>query len=248
MCSDVTALAATTSFGSDDRWVSSKPVLRRRARGTIDLKFTNLPNGGPVAGFDSTTGYVVRQPANASTEAVAVDRLRQLGRRRCAHDRGRLSPRCTSTVAGAPDGLRAEGLVQMEPMSSSLTCGSNGTAATSTPAYSARIRFHTYSYNPLLPSAGTYGWSPWTALSGAQASDPLSTVSLTPGPGGVAVGYYGGQVRYLGEYVQGLSSQTASGFTAGTVASTDGNRMEARPNAMVSLSTVPLRPARTSPQ
>lgn len=74
-----------------------------------------------------------------------------------------------------------------------------------------------------------------------QATDPLDAVNLTPGPGGVAVGYNNGRLLYLGEYVQNLSSLTASGLAAAQVPSTDGNRMEARPNALVSLSTVPLR-------
>ena len=78
-------------------------------------------------------------------------------------------------------------------------------------------------------------------MTSSQVTDPLDAVNLTPGPGGVAVGYNNGRLLYLGEYVQNLSSLTASGLAAAQVPSTDGNRMEARPNALVSLSTVPLR-------
>ena len=50
-----------------------------------------------------------------------------------------------------------------------------------------------------------------------------------------------GRVVYLGEYVQGLASQTASTLDGNKVISTDANRAEARSTSMVSVSTVPLR-------
>ena len=74
-----------------------------------------------------------------------------------------------------------------------------------------------------------------------QTTDPLAAVNLTPGTGGVPVGYSNGALVYLGEYVQSLSSLTASGLSAAKVASPDGNRMESRQSALVNLSTVPLR-------
>jgi hypothetical protein len=103
------------------------------------------------------------------------------------------------------------------------------------------IRFRTYTPSAADPSVGTYAWSSWTNLNQAQTTDPLAGVNLTPGAGGVAVGYNNGRLLYLGEYVQNLSSQTASTLSAGRVLSTDGNRVEAKPTAMVNLTTVPLR-------
>jgi hypothetical protein len=125
--------------------------------------------------------------------------------------------------------------------SATLTCGSDGTTPSSAPTYSADVRFRTYTPSVSDPAVGTYAWSLWTNLTEAQATDPLAGVNLTPGPGGVAVGYNNGRLLYLGEYVQNLSSQTASTLTAGRVLSTDGNRAEVKSHALVSMTTVPLR-------
>lgn len=120
-----------------------------------------------------------------------------------------------------------------------LTCVSDGTAASSSPSYAGEISIQTYTYGA-NPAAGVYGWTTYS-LSGAQASDQLAMVNLTPGPGGHPVGWNGTRVVYLGEYVQGLSSQTASSLLANRVVSSDFNRIEARSTAMLNLSTVPLR-------
>jgi len=238
--SSVDGVTAKTSFGEPVIGTSGAPV-RARSLGTFDMRFTNLPNiDNATFGFDPDDLYIARQPAGASTtQAQATAYAGSVGG--TAHSTAVGLSAMTSTVEVLQTTFAPDGMVQMRLNSASLTCGSNGASATSTPAYNAEIRFRTYSFDPAFPSVGTYSWSAWTSLTSAQATDPLATVNLTAGPGGVPVGYNNGRVLYLGEYVQGLSSQTASGLTAAKVASADGNRMESRPSSMVSLSTVPLR-------
>jgi len=238
--STVSGVAAKTSFGDPIAGTSASPVTAS-AQGTYDMRFTNVPNIDEATfGFDPSNLYIARQPAGSTTlQARSTAYAGSVGG--TAHSTSVGITAVTSIVDVLQTVFAPEGIVQMELISSALTCGSNGTTSSSVPAYSARIRFHTYSYNPATPSVGTYAWSGWTALSGTQATDPLTTVNLTAGPGGVPVGYRNGRVLYLGEYVQGMASMTASGLTAATVASSDGNRLEARPSALVSLSTVPLR-------
>ena len=239
--SSVDSVAAKTSFGEPIAGTSTTPI-KSTSLGTFDMRFTNMPNiDNSKFGFDPTTYYIARQPAGASTQqAQSTGYAGSVGG--TAHSASVALTASTSVVEVLQTQFAPSGLVQMELTNSSLTCASNGTTASSTPAYNARIRFLTYTYNALAPTLSTnYAWSAWTALSSAQVSDPLATVNLTPGVGGVPVGYWNGEIRYLGEYVQGVSSLTAGGLTAATVASPDGNRMEARPSALVNLSTVPMR-------
>jgi prepilin-type N-terminal cleavage/methylation domain-containing protein len=239
--SSVDSVAAKTSFGEPIVGTSTTPI-KSTSLGTWDMRFTNMPNiDNAKFGFDPSSYYIARQPAGASTQqAQSTGYAGSVGG--TAHSASVALTASTSVVEVLQTQFAPSGLVQMELTNSSLTCASNGTTASSAPAYNARIRFLTYTYNALLPtSSANYAWSAWTALSSAQVSDPLATVNLTPGVGGVPVGYWNGQIRYLGEYVQGVSSLTAGGLTAATVASPDGNRMEARPSALVNLSTVPMR-------
>jgi prepilin-type N-terminal cleavage/methylation domain-containing protein len=239
--SQVDNVAAKTSFGEPIAGTSAIPI-KSTSLGTFDMRFTNMPNIDNVNfGFDPATYYIARQPAGAATEqAQSTGYAGSVGG--TGHSAAVALTARTSDIQILQTDFAREGLVQMQLISSSLTCASDGTTASSTPAYSARIRFQTYTYNALAPTLSTnYGWTGWTALSSSQASDPLATANLAVGVGGAPVGYRNGQIRYLGEYVQGLSSLTAGGLTSALVASPDGNRMEARPSAMVNLSTVPLR-------
>jgi prepilin-type N-terminal cleavage/methylation domain-containing protein len=236
----VDGVMVKTSFGDPNAGTSAVPV-RAQSFGVTDMKFTNRPNlhlVDPALGLGF--GYVVRQPADASTLQSRA-RAYAASTGGTGHTSSVWTEAYVSDVQVLQTSFATSGLIQMRLNSSSMTCASNGSVASSTPAYDAQIRFMTYSYPAGSPSLGTYAWSSWTTLNQAQATDPLSTVNLTPGPGGVAVGYNGGRVVYLGEYVQGLASQTASTLSANKVISTDANRAEARSTSMVSVSTVPLR-------
>jgi prepilin-type N-terminal cleavage/methylation domain-containing protein len=236
----VDGVAAKTAGGEPIIGTAAVPV-RATSFGSTDLRFTNMPNiDNTKFGFNPGSNYIARQPANASTQqAQSTAYAGSIGG--TSHSTAVGLTASTSIVDVLQTNFAPDGIIQMELLSSSLTCSSNGVSASASPAYSARIRFRTYTFDPLLPLLGTYNWSGWTTLNSTQATDPLAGVNLIPGPGGVAVGYHNGQIRYLGEYVQGVSSLTASGLTAANVVSPDGNRMEARPSALVSVSTVPLR-------
>ena len=238
----VDGVAAKTAGGEPIIGTAALPV-KATSFGSTDLRFTNIPNiDNAKFGFNPGSNYIARQPANASTQqAQATAYAGSIGG--TAHSTTVGLTASTSVVDVLQTNFAPEGIIQMQLLSSSLTCSSNGVSATATPAYNAQIRFRTYTFDPLFPSFGTYNWSGWTTLNNTQVTDPLAGVNLTPGPGGVAVGYHNGQVRYLGEYVQGVSSLTASGLTSAKVVSPDGNRMEARPSALVSVNTVPLRAA-----
>jgi prepilin-type N-terminal cleavage/methylation domain-containing protein len=233
-------VGAKTAGGEPIVGTSATPV-KATSLGSTDMRFDNRPNiDNAKFGFVPDTYFVARQPAGAATQqAQATAYAGSIGG--TGHSTSVGLTASTSIVNVLQTQFAPEGIIQVRLNSSSLTCASNGTTATSTPAYNAEIWFRTYTFNPLLPALGTYAWSPSTVLTNSQVTDPLAGVNLTPGPGGVAVGYQNGQVRYLGEYVQGLSSLTASGLAAARIVSPDGNRMEARPSAVVNISTVPLR-------
>lgn len=233
----VDGVAAKTSFGEPTAGTSATPV-RATSYGNVDLRFTNLPSLDSALGLDDRD--VVRQPANGGTQqARSTAYAGSIGG--TAHSATVGLGASTSVVQMLQTDFALEGMVQARLISSSLTCGSDGTTAGSSPTYSAEIRFRTYSFDALSPGTGTYAWSTWTPLSSGQTTDPLATVNLTPGPGGVAVGYNDGRVVYLGEYVQQLSSQTVSSLAGAKVVASDGNKVESRSTAMVNLSTVPLR-------
>jgi hypothetical protein len=236
--SAVAGVAAKTSFGEPIAGPSGTPVSAT-SRDAIDMRFTNLPTLDPVLGLDN--------PALSPARQIAVGGTQQANSTAYAGSAGGTAHSTsvgltanTSTVQVLQTTFATAGLIQVRLDSASLTCSTNGTTQSSTPAYSAEIRFLTYTPSVLDPSVGSYSWSGWTNLNHSQVADPLATVNLTPGPGGTVVGY-NGRLLYLGEYVQNLSSQTASTLAAGRVLSTDGNRVEARSTSMVSLSTVPLR-------
>jgi prepilin-type N-terminal cleavage/methylation domain-containing protein len=236
----VDGVAAKTSFGDPATGTAAAPV-RSQSQGVTDLKFTNRPDlhlTDPALGLGY--GYVVRQPAVAST-LQSRSRAYSGSVGGTAHSSSVWLDSYVSDVQVLQTDFAPEGLVQMRLNSASTTCASNGVTATSTPTYEAQVRFLTYSYLSGAPALGTYSWSAWTTLNQSQTTDPLDTVNLTPGPGGVAVGYNGGRVVYLGEYVQGISSQTASTLSANKIISADFNRAESKSTTMVSLSTVPLR-------
>lgn len=239
--SSVDGVAARTSFGEPIAGTLGTPV-EATSLGTYDMRFTNLPNiNNSKFGFDIDDYYITRQTAGSTTQqAQSTAYAGSVGG--TAHSTSVGLTANTSIVDVLETEFAQDGLVQMQLISSSLTCASNGATATSAPAYSAQVRYLTYTYNAFFPSSSlNYAWSTWIPLNSSQAADPLAGVNLTAGAGGVPVGWWNGEIRYLGEYVQGLSSLTAPGLTAARVASPDGNRMETRPSAMVNLSTVPLR-------
>jgi prepilin-type N-terminal cleavage/methylation domain-containing protein len=243
--SQVENVAAKTSFGEPIAGTATPLTtgpIKATSLGTFDMRFTNMPNiDNATFGFNPSSLYIARQPAGASTQqAQSTGYAGSIGG--TAHSASVGLTASTSTVEVLQTSFAPEGIIQMRLNSSSLTCGSNGATATSTPAYDAEIQFRTYTpLVPAIPSVGTYSWSGWTLMTGSQVTDPLAAVNLTAGPGGVPVGYSNGRLVYLGEYVQSLSSLTASGLSAAKVASPDGNRMESRQSALVSMSTVPLR-------
>jgi hypothetical protein len=237
--SSVSGVAAKTSFGEPIAGTSGTPVTAI-SQDAIDMRYTNLPTIDSTFGLNNPAYYIARQIAVAGTQqAKSTAYAGSIGG--AVHSASVGLAANTSTVQVLQTTYSPEGLIQVRLNSSSLTCGSDGTTPSSAPAYSADIRFRTYTPSAADPSVGTYAWSSWTNLNQAQTTDPLAGVNLTPGAGGVAVGYNNGRLLYLGEYVQNLSSQTASTLSAGRVLSTDGNRVEAKPTAMVNLTTVPLR-------
>ena len=233
----VDGVGAKTSYGDPVAGTSANPI-GATSQGAIDLEFTNRPNLDSALGLNY--GYVARQPAGATTEQSRATAW--VGSVSGTAHQGSVGLTArTSDVQVLQTSFATEGLVQMRLNTASLSCSSRRNLRRDTPSYSADIRFRTYTPSALDPSIGTYIWQPWIPLAGTQTTDPLASVNLTPGPGGVPVGYNNGRLVYLGEYVQDVSSRTSSTLSSAKVASSDGNKIEYKSTAMVSLSTVPLR-------
>lgn len=225
---------------------SSGSPVSASTYGNNDLFFTNRPNLTDSAlGIQSDTP-VVKQPANGGTvQSMASAYASSAGG--ASHSGSVNLTAKTSVINILPTEFTktyGAALMQVQLISSSLACSSTGTTVTSTPAYSAQVRYFKYTpSDPLNPlGGGTVGYSSWITLSSSQVSDPLaSAVNLTVGPGGTMVGLNNGRVVYLGEYVQSLSSQTASSLAATKTMTQSGRGSETRIPSMVNLSTVPLR-------
>ena len=147
----------------------------------------------------------------------------------------------TDVVQLMPTVFAPQGLVQVRLISAGLTCTAAATGATAVPAYEAEVRFSTVV--SLLDAVPVQKYTSWQPLRSTQGSDPLQSVSLTPGSGGFPVWKTPTRIHYLGEYVAAMSSQTSSSLASLAVVDPTGDRIESRSGPMVTFGTVPLREA-----
>ena len=118
----------------------------------------------------------------------------------------------SGTVALLPTTFAPDGLVQVELVSSSVTCESNGAAPTVTGAYSANVRYMTYTpavINNGVAVPATYAYSP-TMTVGTASAVKLTEAMLTSSvaTGGKQVGVTPtGLPLWLGDYIRSWSSR-----------------------------------------
>ena len=239
--SDVEAYAFSSS-ANEPKIASSGTPVRAGSYGSADMTFTNLPNLADSALGLTANGPVVFQPLNGGSLHARASgwanttsgpgHVGQVG----------LSAR-SDVVSVLKTSFALQGLLQMQLLSSSLSCAASATTPTSAPVYTGQVRLWTFTpTDPANPTAGgTSSWGPWIPVNSGQAVDPLASVNLTVGPGGTMVGVNGGRVVYLGEYVRSLSSQISGALAAGSAVRPNGKGVETSLPPVMALTTVPLR-------
>jgi type II secretory pathway pseudopilin PulG len=228
---DVANVAAKTAGALPSIASSASPTVAS-AYGSADMWFTNLPNLTDSALGLSESTKVVRQPSSNGTTVQARSTAYAVSSQGAGHS-GTVSLSATTALLEVlPTSFAADGIVQMQLTSSSLTCSSTGSAVTSTPSYSAQVRLLRYD-----GTNSSYG--SWIPLSSSQTTDPLAAIDLTSWP----VAQNNGRIVYLGEYLTSLTSQTAASLTAAQSVGNNGRRTDTRVESMVGLTTVPLRAA-----
>ena len=237
--SAVSGVAAKTSFGEPIAGTSGTPVSAT-SRDAIDMRFTNLPTLDPVFGLDNPALYAARQ--------IAVEGTEQANSTAYAGSAGGTAH---STSVGLTANTSTVQVLQTTVRHRGADPGAGGLGE----PHLRRQRHHTVQQPGLQRGDQVPHLHPEPARPEHRQLLVVRLDQLEPQPGDRATRHrqldpwawrHGGRVRTAGCSTSGSTCRTSPArlrrtLAAGRVLSTDGNRVEARSTAMVSLGTVPLR-------